>query len=82
MTEHHQCTSKCLAGQNKVHQMVHFVRDLYHQHICESSALDQKLHLNTGWEYSVNKTGPRTEPWGTPYTRGLGADTLLLTMTD
>ena len=36
-----------------------------------------KSHLT-----KVNKTGPNTEPWGTPYTRGREADTTPSTMTD
>ena len=27
-----------------------------------------------GCEYRVNSTGPRTDPWGTPKTRGIGVD--------
>ena len=36
------------------------------------------------WEYSVSKKGPRTEPWGTPYTVELEVDSNngLTTITD
>ena len=34
------------------------------------------------WEYNVNKTGPNTEPWGTPYKSGRGFEVEPLTMTD
>ena len=34
------------------------------------------------WEYNVNKTGPNTEPWGTPYKSGRGFEVDPLTMTD
>ena len=41
-----------------------------------------EITSDKGWEYKVNKTGPNTEPWGTPYTRGREADTTPSTMTD
>ena len=28
-----------------------------------------EITSDRGWEYNTNKTGQRTEPWGTPYTR-------------
>ena len=34
------------------------------------------------WEYNVNKTGPNTEPRGTPYKSGRGFEVEPLTMTD
>ena len=34
------------------------------------------------WEYNVNKTGPNTEPWWTPYKSGRGFEVGPLTMTD
>ena len=43
-----------------------------------------EITSDRGREYSVNtvKTGPRTEPWGTPYTRGLVKDAMPSTITD
>ena len=35
-----------------------------------------------GCEYRVNSTGPRTDPWGTPKTRGIGMDIKPITTTD
>ena len=35
-----------------------------------------------GCEYKVNRTGPSTEPWGTPHANGEGEDTSPSTITD
>ena len=35
-----------------------------------------------GCEYRVNSTGPRTDPWGTPKTRGIGVNIKPSTTTD
>ena len=59
--------------------------------LCESSVSSAylwksqpwaEMTSNRGWEYNMNKTGLRTEPRGTPYTRGLEADTMPSTITD
>ena len=38
-----QYMSECLSAQNKIHQVVHFVKAQYHQHTCESRNREQKL---------------------------------------
>ena len=35
---------ECLSAQNKIHQVVHFVKAQYHQHACGSRNREQKLH--------------------------------------
>ena len=36
---------ECLSAQNKIRQVVHFVKAQYHQHTCETRNRELKLHL-------------------------------------
>ena len=38
--------------------------------------------LDMGAEYNVNRSGPSTDPWGTPYLSNLGFDVVLRIFTD
>ena len=57
--------SEYLTEQNEIYQLVHFARAPYHQQTCKS----RRSEFTS--ERDVNKTGPRTEPWGTPYSLAL-----------